>query len=53
MASRREGPHAGAMISGQSDEHATLVALLQARPEGLSWPEIAAELLEVGSAVEV
>ena len=53
MASRRKGPYAGAMISGQSDEHATLVALLQARPEGLSWPEIAAELLEVGSAVEV
>jgi len=52
-ASRRKGPYAGAMISGQSDEHAALVALLQARPEGLSWPEIAAELLEIGSEVEV
>ncbi|MGD0705855.1 MAG: hypothetical protein ABSA02_38985 [Trebonia sp.] len=41
------------MISRQSDEHAALVALLQARPDGLRSPEIAAELLEVGSAVEV
>jgi DNA processing protein len=41
------------MISRQSDEHAAIVALLQARPEGLSWPEITAELLEVGSAVAV
>jgi DNA processing protein len=32
------------MLFEQSDEHAALVALLQARPEGLSWPEIAAEL---------
>src|SRR3984957_17858047 len=53
MAPRRKGPYAGAMIFRQSEEHAALVALLQARPAGLSWPEIAAELLEVGSAVEV
>lgn len=53
MASRQKGPYAGAMIFRQSDEHAALVALLQARPGGLSWPEIAAELLEAGSAVEV
>jgi DNA processing protein len=53
MAPRERGPYAGAMISSQSDEHAALVALLQARPYGLSWPEIAAELLEAGSAVEV
>jgi DNA processing protein len=53
MAPRGKGPYADAMISSQPDEHAALVALLQARPEGLSWPEIAAELLEVGSAVEV
>src|ERR1700721_3124411 len=53
MAARRKGPYAGAMIFRQSDEHAALVALLQTRPDGLSWPEIAAELLEVGSAVEV
>lgn len=36
-----------------SDEHAALVALLQAKPGGLSWPEIAGELLEAGSAAEV
>lgn len=53
MAWRGKGPYADAMISGRSDEHAALVALLKAQPEGLSWPEIAAELLEVGSAVKV
>jgi DNA processing protein len=41
------------MISSQSDEHAALVALLKVQPEGVSWSEIAAELLEVGSAVKV
>jgi DNA processing protein len=41
------------MISGNFDEHAALVALLRAQPDGLSWPEIAAELLEAGSAVQV
>ena len=41
------------MISGNFDEHAALVALLRAHPDGLSWPEITAELLEAGSAVEV
>ena len=53
MASREASPYADAMIAGKSEEHAALVALLQAQPDGLSWPEIAAELLEVGSAVEV
>jgi DNA processing protein len=41
------------MVFGKSEEHAALVALLQAQPDGLSWPEIAAELLETGSAVKV
>ena len=53
MARREVGPYADAMVSGSLDEHAALVALLQARPDGLSWPQITAELLEVGSAVEV
>lgn len=53
MAPRAGGPYAGAMISGKCEEHAALVALLRAQPDGLSWPEIAAELLEVGSAVKV
>src|SRR3984957_1178883 len=41
------------MMSGNLDEHAALVALLRAPPDGLSWPEIAAQLLETGSAAEV
>src|SRR5487761_1422004 len=53
MASREARPYADPMIAGKSEEHAALVALLRAQPDGLSWPEIAAELLEVGSAVEV
>ena len=53
MASRGASPYADAMVSGKSEEHASLVALLQAQPDGLSWAEIAVELLEVGSAVEV
>lgn len=36
-----------------ADEHAALVALLQAKPAGLTWPEIAAKLLEAGSAVDL
>jgi hypothetical protein len=28
------------MISDKFDEHAALIALLRARPDGLSWPEI-------------
>jgi len=31
-------------------ESATLVALLRARPDGLTWPEIAAEVADAGSA---
>lgn len=53
MASRTGDPYAGAVISDRFDEHAALVALLRAQPDGLSWPEITAEVLEVGSAVEV
>lgn len=53
MASRAGDPYAGAMVSGKFDEHAALVALLRAQPDGMSWPEIAAELLEAGSATEV
>ena len=53
MASRAGDLYAGAMVSGTFDEYAALVALLRAQPDGLSWAEIAAELLELGSAVEV
>jgi DNA processing protein len=41
------------MAHGKPDEHAALVALLRAQPDGLSWPEIASELLQAGSAAEV
>lgn len=34
-------------------EHAALVALLNARPGGLRWTEITAEVIETGSALEV
>ena len=47
------GPYAGVMVPARSDEHAALVALLQTRPGGLTWQQIAAELLETGSAVAV
>ena len=53
MAPQAGGPYSCAMVSGKFDEHAALVALLRAQPDGLSWPEIAAELLEAGSAVQV
>jgi DNA processing protein len=53
MARHETCPYACAMTSRQQDEHAALVALLQARPGGLSWAEITAGLLEVGSAVEL
>jgi DNA processing protein len=36
-----------------SRERAALVALLRTRPDRLSWPEITAEVMEAGSAVEV
>jgi len=45
-------PYADGMSSGVSDELAALVALLQARPGDLSWSEITAALLEIGSAAE-
>ncbi len=35
------------------DELAALMALLKSRPEGMSWPEITARVLEVGSASEL
>ncbi|MFD0854963.1 hypothetical protein ACFQ07_22165 [Actinomadura adrarensis] len=35
------------------EERAALVALLRARPQGLSWGDITAEVIEAGSALEV
>jgi DNA processing protein len=47
------GPYADAIVSGKPDDHAALVALLRAQPDGLDWAEIAAGLIEAGSAAEV
>jgi DNA processing protein len=41
------------MDGSTHDEQAALVALLQARPQGMRWSEITAEVLEAGSALEV
>jgi DNA processing protein len=41
------------MAWSRLEEQAALVALLQTRPDRLSWPEITAEVLDAGSAVEV
>lgn len=35
------------------DENSALIALLRTRPNGLSWPELTARVLECGSAVQV
>jgi DNA processing protein len=41
------------MAAGMLDERAALVALLRARPDGVTWGQITADVLEAGSAVEV
>ncbi len=40
-------------MGGSNEEHAALVALLQARPEALRWPEITTQVIEAGSALDV
>jgi len=37
-------------MTADLSEQATLVALLRARPEGMSWPDITAEVVAAGSA---
>ena len=41
------------MVSMTRDEHASLVALLQTRPSGLTWRAITDWVLEAGSAADV
>ena len=53
MAARIGTTYAVRMGSSASEERASLIALLQARPQGLTWPDITAEVLETGSAVGV
>src|ERR1019366_8309638 len=45
--------YSGPMDSSRLPERAALVALLQARPAGMRWAEITADVLEVGSALEL
>ncbi len=53
MRTGRAPSYPDTMDEGTHDEQAALVALLQTRPGGMRWPEITAEVLEVGSALEV
>lgn len=53
MSANEASSYADPMAGSTHEERAALVALLQARPEGLRWPEISAEVLETGSALEV
>lgn len=50
---KRSSPYADTMGAGGSAERTALVALLQARPEGMRWADITAEVLAAGSALEV
>jgi DNA processing protein len=49
----RPSVYAGSMGVSRLREQAALVALLEARPQGVSWAEITADVLEAGSALEV
>jgi DNA processing protein len=52
---QEKGPssYPGTMDASGPQEQAALVALLQARPAGMRWAEITADVLEVGSALEL
>jgi DNA processing protein len=41
------------MLPWDDQERATLIALVQERPQAASWPEVVAEIIEVGSAQSV
>ena len=45
--------YSGSMDGSTNSERAALVALLRTRPQGMRWPEIATEVLEAGSALDV
>lgn len=49
----RSPSYAGTMDMVRLEERAALVALLQVRPQGMSWGEITAEVIETGSAIAV
>jgi DNA processing protein len=47
------GSYPGSMDESMDVERAALVALLRTRPGGMRWPEIATEVLEAGSALDL
>jgi DNA recombination-mediator protein A len=47
------GSYPGSMDESMDGERAALVALLRTRPGGMRWPEIATEVLEAGSALDL
>jgi DNA processing protein len=49
----RASPYPDSMGGNTNGERVALVALLRTRPEAMSWPEIATEVLEAGSALDV
>jgi DNA processing protein len=53
MRGRTTRPYAKAMSAGERQEQAALVALLQDRSAERRWPEVTAEVLEAGSALEI
>lgn len=53
MRTGKAPPYPDTMAGSMHAEQAALVALLRTRPAGMRWPEITAEVLEAGSALEV
>lgn len=53
MRQRRRPPYAGPMEGSRLREQAALVALLRSEAAGRRWPEITADVLEAGSALEM
>lgn len=53
MAGQGSPSYADHMGGSTHEEQIALIALLQARPDGLSWAEITTEVLASGSAQEV
>lgn len=49
----QSSPYPDTMSTSRSGERAALVALLRARPGGMRWSDITAEVLQAGSALEV
>jgi len=53
MRMARSSSYADTMNASNPEERAALVALLRARPAGMRWADITADVFEAGSAIEV